>query len=497
MRKLAKQLTLFSLEVLGVLEKTKGIGITVKQLSKSLNMTEGQVEDSLRELESTGNAVRVGRGLWIDKRYQELENIPDFRGPEDYIESFVKEYGVSLQEDKQKINTTSNLNEPVHRWARIIQGFSSTFVNSTLDRYGITQGARVLDPFLGCGTVPVCAKMRGMSGIGVDMFPLFTFMSKVKTTWDLDIKKIQRAKESLNPKSRASVAVPKFLCSKKQFKTRVLGNLLNLKQAILSVDDPKTRDLFMLAFVSTLIPCSNLERSPCLGYTEKNVQDNDPFELFAQEINKMIEDLQLIQSKGTLGSAMIILGDSRQVSYAPETIDVAITSPPYMSGMDYVINYKIEMAWLDLVESYEELSKLKNKMVVCDNVTRDLIRQFSKKDRVYSNEWLDDIVARLSTKMKLKPSYRRNDMHLVVQKYFDDLYPVFKKVYAGLKQGGKFVIVIGDSLIATVYIPTDLILAKMGEEVGFRIEEVRIARGRRSGQRTGFTLRESILTLCK
>lgn len=496
MGELGTQLTIFSLEVLDALEKTKGIGITAKQLSRKLNMPEDQVEDSLRQLEGIGKAVRVGRGLWVDKRYQDLENVPDFVGPEDYIQSFTKKYGISLQEDKQEINTTSNLNDPVHRWARIIQGFSSSFVNSTLDRYGINQGANVLDPFLGCGTVAVCAKMRGMNAIGVDMFPLFAFMSKVKTTWDLDIKKIQRAKESLKPRSRAPATAPRFLSSETQFKKEVLRNLLKLKQAISSVDDPKIRDLFRLAFASILIPCSNLERSPCLGYAKKNIKDSAPFELFEEEINKMIEDLKYVQSRA-VGSAMIILGDSRQVSYAPEAIDIAITSPPYMSGLDYVINYKIEMAWLDLVESYEELGKLKDKMVVCDNVTRGLIRRFSKKEQIYSNEWLDDIVRRLSAKMKLKGSYRRNDMHLVVQKYFDDLYPVFKKVYVGLKRGGRFVIVIGDSLIATVYIPTDLILASMGEEVGFTIEEIRIARRRRSGQRTGFTLRESIVTLRK
>ena len=88
-------------------------------------------------------------------------------------------------------------------------------------------------------------------------------------------------------------------------------------------------------------------------------------------------------------------------------------------------------------------------------------------------------------------------MPFIVAKYFDDLYKVIRHVVASLKQKGRFILVIGDSLIADVYVPTDLILAKIGQEIGFEIEKIERARNRHSGQVRSYRLRETILTLKK
>jgi DNA modification methylase len=197
------------------------------------------------------------------------------------------------------------------------------------------------------------------------------------------------------------------------------------------------------------------------------------------------------------GHVEVITGDSRLVRYEPESIDIAITSPPYVNGLDYVINYKIEMAWLDMVHSYDELGQLKDEMVACDNVSRSIIRGFSERLDSYEDIWVEEIAERIAHRIRSKEGYRRKDMHNVVRKYFDDVYRVFRNVYEGLKTGARFTIVIGDSLIAGVYIPADLILAQMGAAIGFKIESVEIARFRRSGQRRSFKLRESVVILSK
>ena len=70
-------------------------------------------------------------------------------------------------------------------------------------------------------------------------------------------------------------------------------------------------------------------------------------------------------------------------------------------------------------------------------------------------------------------------------------------MHDALVPGGRFVLVVGDSLLAGAYVPGDLLLARIGASVGFGIETVEIARARRSGQRRSFVLRESIVTLRK
>jgi hypothetical protein len=110
---------------------------------------------------------------------------------------------------------------------------------------------------------------------------------------------------------------------------------------------------------------------------------------------------------------------------------------------------------------------------------------------------LEYIVKKIKQNINEREKYRRKDMHLIVHKYFDDLFQVMGKVYDGLKDGGRFVLVVGDSLIADVYVPTDLLIAKIGSDIGFEIESVEIARERRSGQRRDFRLRETITSLTK
>ena len=88
-------------------------------------------------------------------------------------------------------------------------------------------------------------------------------------------------------------------------------------------------------------------------------------------------------------------------------------------------------------------------------------------------------------------------MPYIVHKYFDDLYRVMRNVVDCLRPGGRFIMVVGDSLIADTYVPTDLLLAKIGAELGLEIEKIEKARNRRSGQIMSYKLRESIITLRK
>jgi hypothetical protein len=137
-------------------------------------------------------------------------------------------------------------------------------------------------------------------------------------------------------------------------------------------------------------------------------------------------------------------------------------------------------------------------MIVCDNTARSDIRSFTNKiGNTSVDEWLDEIVTEIGATLRRKGICRRSDMHFVVKRYFVDLYAVMRQVYTGLKRKGKFVFVVGDSLISGSYVPTDLILARLGKNLGFNVDSIEIARERRSGQKRDFVLRESVVTLSK
>ena len=494
-------------KIIQVLNNVKAIGATTRQIASILDIDHRNVERIVKELNKKGKVIKVGRNLWILAKYKDFSKIPNFITPEYYRHEFEKITGLSFSAypHGREIMASENYNERIHRWFFCVQGFSATFVNDILNRFNISEGDTILDPFAGSGTVLVCAKLKNINSIGVELLPIFSFACKVKTSWDVNVKAFIRAAEQLKKKvitgNVKQAKIPFLKETRRHFSEPVLRALLSIKGGISEISDERVRELLQLALASILVPCSNLKRSPCLGYTKKpnNLNERDVINRFMEKVYQIVDDLNFVKQYGYGNNAFakVIPKDSRTVRYEEDSIKLAITSPPYINGLDYVINYKIEMAWLDLVHSYKELSEIKAKMVACDNIPRRVIAKFKTKEHKYYDEWLERIIGQVENSIKQKVNYRRDDMHLIVRKYFEDLYPVFINIYDGLVKDGRFVIVIGDSLIAGVYIPTDLILARMGQRVGFSIESIEIARERRSGQRHDFKLRESIITLKK
>jgi hypothetical protein len=133
-------------------------------------------------------------------------------------------------------------------------------------------------------------------------------------------------------------------------------------------------------------------------------------------------------------------------------------------------------------------------MVACDNLGRAAIRPHLATEDV-EDMWLREILQQIRSNVGRKRSYRRDDVHGVVKRYFLDLRPVLAGVYRALRPGGRLRLVVGDSLLAGTYVPGDLLTARLGSAVGFRIASVDVARRRWSGQRRSFPLRETIVTL--
>jgi DNA modification methylase len=418
---------------------------------------------------------------------------------------YLAELGVPLTNAPQAIQFQPNTSEPIHRWSPYVQGFSASFVQRTLERYCQDYCSPiVLDPFSGSGTVLVQAKLNGYSTIGIELNPLLHFVAQTKlSTWHTSPNRLlQVASTVYNAGKLASP--PLFLKSESQFRPAVLQHLSKLKGGIDAIEatDHETqaiKNLLLLAFASILVDSSNLKRSPCLGYCPtKIVDDEAPLRLFAQKVEQIAEDLWLCQTRYRDyldTTSQVILGNSMEVELT-EACDLIITSPPYMNGLDYVMNYKIEMGWLGYGQGHRDLKRIKDKMVVCDNVSKGLIQQFEASDK-YTNSWIDNIRVEISDNIRRRGNYRRHDMPAIVHKYFDDMYRVMKHIILYLKPGGRFILVVGDSLIADVYVPTDLILARIGQELGLSLEKLEKARERRSGQVRSYRLRETIITLRK
>jgi len=418
---------------------------------------------------------------------------------------YLKELNVKIIENAQPIQFAPNINEHIHRWAPYVQGFSALFVQTVLDQYRkIYRKPVVLDPFAGCGTVLVQAKLNGYLSTGTELNPLLQFIANTKlNSWDVSPRHLLKTYKEM-PRNKRRPA-PTFIKSTSQFKKPVLRNLEIINAGIASIPthtekQEKIKNLLRLAFSAILVDCSNLKRSPCLGYVKnKVIHESTPFVLFNQKVEEIADDLHLIQwqHKDFIHTESNVICSNAMAFKHKNKFDLAITSPPYMNGLDYVMNYKIEMSWLEFVHSQRDLKKIKDAMVVCDNVSKGLIRRFYESSSTYTNTWIEEVKANIKKNIVRRGTYRREDMPYIVHKYFDDMYKVMKNVVFCLKSGGRFILVVGDSLIADVYVPTDLLIARIGLDLGLKIEKVEKARERRSGQIRSYKLRESIITLIK
>jgi DNA modification methylase len=475
-------------------------GITAKQLAGRMRVPPAQVEDRLRTMAADRSIVRHGRGLWSSREYAD-DLGPGFRGPAHYAAAFREEYGVAVVPVPTPIQFRPNETRPVHRWWPYVQGFSAEWVETVLRRYGVGPGSVVLDPFCGSGTVPAAARSLGAAAVGTDLLPIAAFVARAKLTWDVAPERLRSAAERILAGGDAPRRPLPFLReTRRQFAPAVLRRLLVLRDRVLAEPDDDLGSLLRLAFAGILIDASRLKRAPCLGYTEKPGQDAaTPDRLWRARIAAIADDLAALAARratwGPEGS--IALGSVASRPIDPGSVDLAVTSPPYVNGMDYVMNYKIDLAWMGFVRSYPELARLRASMVACDNIPRSVAEAYAPTAGVRGDPWLAGIVREIERNIRRKGTYRRTDMARVVSKYFDDLVPAIDAVHRALRPGGRFVVVNGDSLIAGTYIPGDLLFARLAARSGFRIESVEVARTRRSGQRRGFALRESVLTLQK
>lgn len=416
-----------------------------------------------------------------------------------------------------------SMRAPVHRWFTYPAGYSYKLVEEKIAEHKIQPGMRILDPFVGTGTTSVAAKLAGIDSVGVEAHPFVYRVAKTKLHWDFSENTLEKHTGNLlemiaNMKQSQIKQIslsdkPELLL--KCYNTNQLKELLAISENIKEMRASAAFKRFAkLALTSTLRLVSTAGTGwPYIApskYHEKKVT-RDVRKTFGEQLRQMQADLIHVSENQPpkKPETILKLGDSRDLSFLrANSIDLLVTSPPYLNNYDYADRTRLEMYFFGEAESWGEITeKVRDKLVTAattqvtkrgfeENPLSDDFRQIDKQlDRK-----LRETIEALG-EIKQKKSGKKN-YDFVVTAYFNDLLKTMQELARVMKPGSRSVWVLGDSAPYAVHIPTEKYIGQIAQGVGFKkfsLETIRERGGKwaNNPQRHTVKLKESILTITK
>lgn len=400
---------------------------------------------------------------------------------------------------KPKFNDTtviSNKLLPIHRWVPWIAGFSSSFVRDALQRY--SRGGIVLDPFSGVGTTLLDAIVEGRNAIGFEINPYAALACRVKTSFGkIDVRELAKeiaCFEAFYNQKIVSNYIPQSVAPK-GFKTRhtfysetVLRKVLIIQDYISLIKDESIRDMFRLAFASNMITFSNYSYEPSLSTRASagrdDIDDYPVGQLIIEKLCEMLADIKLVR-KTSADKALHaeVINDTffnYQRYLQSESIELIITSPPYLNNYHYNRNTRPHLYWLDLAHSPKDFKKLEQ-----ENVGKywQTVREKEKIELDFSlhNSDLNDKLEMLRALNKEKGIYGGKGWANYAATYFNDCYRFAEGMKFSLKTGGMALVVIGNSILQGIMMATDQYFGQIAESVGLELIDIDIPRKERVG----------------
>ena len=93
---------------------------------------------------------------------------------------------------------------PIHRWFRYSAGFNADWVAQEIHNYKKERGIspKIVDPFVGSGTVLIEADKASCHSIGIESHPFISRIAKIKLLWHTNINSFDMFTQSLLKESK-------------------------------------------------------------------------------------------------------------------------------------------------------------------------------------------------------------------------------------------------------------------------------------------------------
>lgn len=339
-----------------------------------------------------------------------------------------------------------------------------------LDALGGAAPLRVLDPMAGSGTVLAVARAKGHRAFGMDLDPLAVLLASVWTrTIDAElvnekaIEVLGRARATFEhlPLGQAypvgsDAETRKFI--RYWFDCYARRQLAALSFAISRVHDRKIRDVLWCGFSRLIITKSAgaslaMDLSHSRPHREFVTAPVKPFNRFIEAVETVVSNCPQSGTKLVGPAAVVKLGDARKLDIAKGSIDLVLTSPPYLNAIDYMRCSKFSLVWMGY--TIGSLRQIRGECVGAE----------ASSELALATPWVKSLIKQLKLTPKL--SDRKSAL---LARYVWDMGTALAEASRVLKAGGRAVYVVGDSTVGGTFIRNSAIVDAVARENGLTLD---------------------------
>ena len=153
----------------------------------------------------------------------------------------------------------------------------------------------------------------------------------------------------------------------------------------------------------------------------------------------------------------ISLGDARRMRIRSASIDLVLTSPPYLNAIDYMRCSKFSLVWMGYTVG--EIRGLR-----AESIGTEIGLPYEDDSEISS------LISQL--KLSALPKQQRQ----LVAAYIADMRLALQEVARVLVPGGRAVYVLGENTIRGVYVRNAKIVRVLASRHGLRLEKFRVVR---------------------
>jgi hypothetical protein len=425
-------------------------------------------------------------------------------------ERFASKLEAALSFNRQHVSFQANKDEPIYRWFKYKEGFSSGLVRYFLTKYSEKPG-KLLDPFAGVGTTLFAGQSIGWESCGIELLPVGIFV--MQTRMALTRIEPTRLKDSIqtfwpefNKVNPSSIHFHHIPITKDAFPDNTETALNRYLTYCQTVIDKDVQTVLKFAAFSILEEISYTRKDGQYlrwDYRSKRDLGGKPFnkgkihsfeQALKHKLSQIVSDLAP-QSDSLFETpcnnqhnalpVMVIEGSCLEKIPTLEdgSFDFIMTSPPYCNRYDYTRTYALELAFLG--SDSESVRRLRQELLSCTVENKEKIdllshlyssfgrsKTFDSVLHVYnSSKAMREVNSILNELNKLEKLNNTN-IPRMVRNYFLEMCFVISEMVRVTRRGGYCVMVNDNVRYGGEEIPVDLILSEFAEAFGFKTEAI-------------------------